>query len=230
MYTTRLFGYFVLAVAVFVVRPASTHAPFGDRGLYDYRGDMDTQAIGMTLSPQEGQRIAGSYFYLRNLKDITVTGNFTTDRDIILREEGPSGQLAGVFTLRFAETDPRHSFSAGSVLENEVLVGKWTSADHSRSYAVYLRNEDELPGASIDHRYQVAGVKDDALLEREVEAFCNAVKEGRRDAVASQVSYPLLVFANGKRGQARDPKELLRDYNQDLHEGLRCKNCTGGPA
>jgi hypothetical protein len=59
--------------------------------------------IGMTLRRRDGQKVAGSYFYKRYLKDIPLSGEFTGDRDLTLHEVDGKGQAQGTFALQFAE-------------------------------------------------------------------------------------------------------------------------------
>jgi hypothetical protein len=182
-----------ILLAFLIALPLLAAAPLlQDPGLYDYLGDLDGKTIiGMTLHQRDRQRVSGSYFYKKYLKDIPLTGEFTGERDLVLRESDTTGQLAGTFTLHFAESDPRHTRGGDAPLTVDVLTGKWTSADQSKSYPVYLALST-IVGGTADHRYRVAGASDDASVERNVQAFCAAVEKGDRQAVAGHVSYPVM--------------------------------------
>ena len=207
----------IFLVALFALRLFAATPLLQDPGLYDYLGDRDGKTvIGMTLHQRDGQKVNGSYYYKRYLKDIALTGEFTGERDLVLRENDTKGQLAGTFTLHFAESDPRHT-RTGDALTVDVLAGKWTSADQSKSYSVYLALSTVV-GGTAGQRYRVAGASDDALVERNVQAFCTAVKEGDRKTAAGLVSYPAMFSLDGRRSRARNEQEFLADYDQIFTE------------
>jgi hypothetical protein len=200
---------FLLALPLLAAAPL-----LQDPGLYDYIGDLDGKtAIGLTLHQRDGQKVSGSYFYKKYLKDIPLAGEFTGDCDLVLRENDAKGQSAGTFNLHFAESDPRHMRS-GDALTVDVLTGKWTSSDQSKSSPVYLALTTIAAGATDGKRYAAAGATDDALVERSVQAFCAAVGAGDRKAVASHLSYPVAFSIGGKRSRARNEQEFLGDYDR----------------
>jgi hypothetical protein len=200
---------FLVALPLFAATPL-----LQDPGLYDYIGDLDGKTvIGLTLHPRDGQKVSGSYFYKKHLKDIPLSGEFTGERDLLLRENDAHGQPAGTFTLHFAESDPRHK-RTGDTLTVDVLTGKWTSADQSKSYPVYLALSTIVAGGADGKRYQVAGAADDASVERNVQAFCAAVEKGDRKTVAGALSYPVTFSVDGRRSRAGSEQEFLADYDR----------------
>jgi hypothetical protein len=194
--------------------PSLAAAPvLQDPGLYDYLGDLDGKTgIGLTLHQRDGQKVSGSYYYKKYLKDIPLSGEFTGERDLVLRENDAKGQPAGTFALHFAESDPRHT-RTGDALTVDVLTGKWTSADQSKSYPVYLALST-IVGAPAGQRYRVAGASDDASVERNVQAFCAAVERGDRKAVAGDLAYPVTFSLEGRRSRASSEQEFLTDYDR----------------
>lgn len=202
-------------ILVFATLPLLAAAPLlQDPGLYDYAGDLEGKTvIGLTLDQRDGQKVSGSYFYKKYLKDIPLSGEFTGERDLVLRESDAHGQPAGTFMLHFAESDPRHT-RAGDSLTVDVLTGTWTSADQSKSYPVYLALSTIVAGGTAGKRYRVAGAADDTSVERNVQAFCVAVEKGDRRAVAGDLAYPVMFSLEGKRSQARNEQEFLADYDR----------------
>lgn len=206
----------ILFLIVFLAAlPLLAAAPLlDDPGLYDYLGDLDGKTvIGLTLHQRSGDKVTGSYFYKKYLKDIPLSGEFTGERDLVLRESDADGKPAGTFTLRFAESDPRHK-RTGDTLTVDVLTGKWTSADGSKTYPVYLALSQIVGGASDGKRYRIAGAGDDASVERRVQAFCAAVDKGDRKAVAGVIAYPVTFSLEGKRSHASNEQEFLADYDR----------------
>jgi hypothetical protein len=77
----------------------------------DYRGDLGgTIVIGLSLEDsQDRTQLRGIYFYKKYLKDLSLEGEYTGERAIVLRERGANGVVSGIFALRFADRDPRGS-------------------------------------------------------------------------------------------------------------------------
>lgn len=209
----------ILLVFLVALRLLAAAPLLQDPGLYDYVGDLDGKTvIGLTLHQRVGEKVTGSYFYKKYLKDIPLTGEFTGDRDLVMRENDAKGQVAGTFSLRFAENDPRHTRGGDAPLTVDVLVGKWTSADQSKSYPVYLALTTIAAGATEDKRYRVAGATNDAFVERNVQAFCSAVEKGDRKTAAGLMSYPVMFSLDGKRSRARNEQEFLANYERIFSE------------
>jgi len=208
--------FLLFLVSILFALPLAASAPLlQDPGLYDYLGDLDGKTgIGLTLHRRAGDKVTGYYFYKRYLKDIPLSGEFTGERDLELREMDASGKLAGTFTLHFAESDPKHRIGDGkTLLTVDVLTGTWTSADQSKSYPVYL-GLTTIVGAEEGKRYAVAGSTDDASVEKSVQAFCAAVLKGDRNTVAGLVHYPAAFSVKGRRTKARNDQEFLADYDE----------------
>jgi hypothetical protein len=177
----------------------------------EYRGTLGEKTqIGMSLYAKD-QSLQGSYFYKSHLTDIPLTGRHTAARDISLSEMDSANHPKGTFLLHFAESDP--DFQTSTPLQAEVLQGKWVSADGKSSYPVYLQLEHDCatPGQT---RYGIAGATSDALVEKNAQAFYNAVVAGNRTAAAKYVSYPATFFQGGKRVSIARPAEFLKDYDQ----------------
>ena len=219
---------FCLSVVLLAVT-AFAERPLDEPGLYDYSGDLDGKiVIGLTLHQRDGQKLTGSYFYTRYLKDIPLSGEFTGERDLVLRENDAQGKPAGTFTLHFAESDPRHRLSSAAPLADDVLTGTWTSADNARSLAVYLGLAHIVYGES-GHRYRAAGADDDSLIERNAQAFCRAVAKGDRQEVAKLTQYPVAFSLGGKRVKAASAEEFLKYYDRIFTSNFRARIRTGVP-
>jgi hypothetical protein len=205
----------LLCLLLLLAAPLFAADPLADPGLYDYSGDLDGKIlVGLTLHQRDGQRLTGSYFYKCCLKDIPLTGEFTAERDLVLSENDAQGKPAATFTLHFAEKDPRHKRGSDAPLTIDVLTGSWTSADGKKTLPVYLALAQILPGAEEGQRYRVAGAADDALIERNAQAFCRAVEKGDRQAVASAVRYPLAYSLSGKCAKVANEQEFLKNYDR----------------
>ena len=197
----------------FAADPASKL--LSEPGLYDYAGDLgEKTVIGLTLHRRDGEKVTGSYFYKKYLKDIPLNGEFTAERDLVLREDDAKGQLAGAFTLHFADKDPRHKRGDDQPLTIDVLTGTWASADKSKTLPVYLSLTQIVAGGSGNRRYQVAGAANDAVVEEGAQKFCAAVEKGNRKAVAENLSYPVAFSVGGKRSKAANAEEFISHYDE----------------
>ncbi len=177
----------------------------------EYRGTLgkNTQ-IGMSLYADD-QELQGSYFYKNNLKDIPLRGKYTGDRDISLMETDKANHPRGTFQLHFAEHDSY--FQTVNPLQAEVLQGEWIGTDGKTTYPVYLQLDHECV-VSGQSRYAAAGAASDQLVEKNVQAFYEAVMTGNRSGVAKYVSYPATYFAGAKQEQITDSAALLNVYDR----------------
>jgi hypothetical protein len=175
-----------------------------------YAGTLgESTGIGMMLYRKD-KAFDGAYFYKKYLRDIPLKGSATSDRDLLLQETDAGGAVKGTFHLHLAEHDPQ--YGSTKVLQGEVLKGTWTSADGAKTYPVVLRlqHEGAKPGG---REYEVAGAKDDAMVEKNAQAFYNEVLQGKREEAAKYVSYPCTFFRDGKRVSAKNDGEFLTNYD-----------------
>lgn len=194
-----------------------------------YRGDLgENIIIQMDLQFKNAPQITGSYFYKRWLKDIPLKGRFLSEREIEIQEFDSRGKPSGTFNLHFREQDPRERFG-NSALDREVITGHWQSADGIRSLPVYLRALGGTIFKQGSSRYAVAGSRNDALLERSVQGFYQAVLNGDREAVARYVQYPLAFTLDGTRRQVWNTTAFLRYYSSIFTPQFVAKIADGIP-
>ena len=177
----------------------------------EYRGTMGkNMEIGLALYAQN-ENLQGSYFYKKNLKDIALSGKYTSARDISLRESDSRGESRDEFQLHFAAHSSQ--FETDEPLQAELLQGMWTSADGKTSYPVSLQL-DHACVAPGKKRYEAAGASSDAVVEKNAQAFYDAVVSGKPELAAQFVAYPATYFAGGKRKDISNSAEFLTLYGQ----------------
>ncbi|HEY2117986.1 MAG TPA: hypothetical protein VGH37_02270 [Candidatus Acidoferrum sp.] len=200
----------LLMGAVSLLRPSIIRAQLKSGSCNEYRGTLGKNTeIGLSLYAKE-QELEGSYFYKKHLEDIPLTGQYTSARDISLAETDSSNKLRGTFSLHFAEHDSH--FQTVAPLQAEVLEGKWVSADGQTTYPVYLQLDHECT-PSGQSRYAVSGATNDEIVEKNVQAFYNAVIAGNRSVAAKFVSYPATYY-DGKQNKIINSAAFLREYDQ----------------
>src|SRR5438132_8632873 len=88
----------------------------------EYLGTMSKHKIvGLTLIHDPGKRLHGVYFYKKDLRDISLEGEYIGQRDVVLREHNSDGSVRSVFQLHFAEHDPQLRFKGDPELNEEIL-------------------------------------------------------------------------------------------------------------
>jgi hypothetical protein len=216
----------VLLFGLFLVAAAEVYGQLQEGSCGVYVGTLgESTGIGMSLSVN-GKELEGAYFYRRYLTDIPLKGNPTGEREIILRETDSGGAENGTFHLHLSEHDSHHGSTA--VLQGEVLQGTWSSADGSKTYAVALRLQHSCakPGR---REYEAAGAKNDALVEKNAQAFYAAVLHGEPEEAAKYVSYPCTVFRGGKRVFLKGEADFLKSYDAIFTKAFLARIATGVP-
>jgi hypothetical protein len=103
--------------------PVGGATQVGDR--YFFRGTIANLSIEMQLL-RDGERLAGTYFYPRIGKNISLTGTVDKDNNVTLTEADDAGKQTGVFKGRWqtavSSPDP-------SIYE---IDGKWSKPDGSK--------------------------------------------------------------------------------------------------
>ena len=203
----RLSNVFALVLLIPFSAPAQTVV------LREYTGDLNrTNVIRLSLNDQP-PRLSGSYFYKRSLQDIALTGEYVGERAIVLRERDAQGKVTGTFSLEFVAKDPRQHFK-DSALNKEVLVGTWTGGDRPAPQPVYLRLTGETRISDGHNRYSVAGATNPAVVERNAQAFYNAVLNGKTQEAARYASYPLSYNEAGRRKQATSATMFIKVFSR----------------
>jgi hypothetical protein len=180
--------------------------------LRNYDGTIgDRYPVRMTIVISDN-RIEGVYCYASQLKSIGLRGRIIDGRRFEMDEFDARGRLSGHFAGEFPEKDPRGKFGA-SKLQCEVMTGWWHGqGGESAKLPFYLALESET-GGTLDHRYRAAGAENDALIERNAQRFCMAVKQGDKKTVASLIAYPLKVRIGKVYRRMPNAGTLIRNYD-----------------
>jgi hypothetical protein len=217
---------FALVLGIFLVAAAEANGQLREGWCGVYFGTLgESTAIGMSLFVTD-KELEGAYFYREYLRDIPFQGSPTGEREITLRVTDAGGAAKGTFHLHLSEHDPHDSSTA--LWPAEVLEGTWSSADGSKTSAVALRLQHGCakPGG---REYEVAGAKDDALVEKNAQAFCAAVLHGKPEEAAKYVSYPCTVSRDGKRMALNSERDFLKNYDAIFTKAFVARIATGVP-
>jgi hypothetical protein len=191
-------------------------APPSPEEWHDYSGQLDGRIpIRMTLRIQPDRRVSGSYFYVKSLQDIPITGEVEADQTVVLHEHGEPGRVTGIFRGKFMERD-----AIGRKLGYEQMEGCWAKPDGSDSRLFRLAQLSERLRRPGENRYAVAGLKDDMAVERFAQQFMAEVLSGDRAKVAAAVHLPIIVRVGGWPIKVRHKEVLLARYAAIFHHAF----------
>ena len=165
--------------------------------------------ISMTLFLQEA-KLQASYFYNKYLKDIPLSGQYTGGRELTLEEDDSSGDVQGLFRLRFVETDP--DLKSDKPLDVDVLRGDWTREAGNTIFPVRLRLAYSCISL-VGERNAYAGAASDELVEKNAQGFYFAVLRGGKEEAAKYVGFPLSFSVNNKSKTVFNRVAFLRYYD-----------------
>ncbi len=211
-----------------------TIAPTNDLREYfgDYRGTLGKEKIGMLIGPNDSGGLSGYYFFDTDIKDKHLTGEILGNRRILLRTTDSTSEPVRFFELHFLEYGTE-GYEKGLKLSNQILYGVSYVSDKLRdsvkmrmqrpvyglSTRYYRKNKlskTELSYPDNSTRYGIAGGGiSDSMVEKNIQAFYNAVFNKDSGSVSDYISYPLTVtFPSGKDIRVKSEKELFRRYGQ----------------
>jgi hypothetical protein len=183
----------------------------------DYAGQLDGPLpIRMTLSIQADRRIAGSYFYVKHMKDIPIAGEMKEDHSIVLREYAEAGRVTGVFRGKFEGRD-----EAGKRLAYDQIVGCWSKPDGSSPRLFRLAQSSGRLRQPGENRYAVAGLTNDSEVERFAQRFMAALLSGDRSRVAAVIHLPIVVRVAGWPIKIRHKEVLLARFDSIFSPSFR---------
>lgn len=169
------------------------------RELIDYEGTIGNKyKIGLSLT-FANPAVSGDYFYVSQLKNITLRGTVQDGTSIRLEELDAQGEASARFDLT-ASRDCR------------TLEGSWQKRGAAASLPVSLTSHGSGVGTTAN-RYWRSGVDDDEIVHRGVVKLWRAVKEGDKKTVAAQVRYPVRVTLNGRSQKLKNRGQLLANYD-----------------
>lgn len=182
-----------------------------------YRAEMTLNSAGSSSA----DKIEGSYFYVSSLKDIKLTGEIIDETDIRLDELNAKGEVVAHFKGHFPEYDPdpqghrpgqsfRPHFSGK--LTCEVIVGIWQKVGSPQKLPFIFASAGSV-GGTPEHRYAVAGVSNDAKINRNAYRFWEAVKHKDKEMVASLINYPITVKLPAGRRRLLGARDLIANYD-----------------
>src|SRR6266508_2797517 len=193
----------------------TTGALFNEGVIITYFGTMgeNNQSISMTLA-YSGPNVEGRFFYLdkyKNKSDETkVRGCLQKGRDFTLYVYN-DGSVLAVIHGRFPESDPKGGW--GDKLEGEVMIGIWEDKLATETSSIYLSYDHGNRG-TLDHQYQMAGAKDDQIIDEAAQELLSAVAKEDKESVAQMMAYTIVAVIDGERKVVMNQDEFLLNYEK----------------
>lgn len=196
----------------------ATGRGFVTEGLvFTYFGNTNAndEPIGIALA-YSGSNIEGRFFYTDQYKDksdeMKVSGCLEKGRDFTLNIYGTDDTVSAVVHGQFPETDPRGAYQ-GDTLHGEVLIGMWEDHSATTSFEIYLRYNHANAG-TLDHEYEMAGAKDDEIIDKAAQDLLSAVAKDDKESVARLMAYPIVAVLDGERKQITNKEEFVLNYEK----------------
>jgi hypothetical protein len=204
-----LFGTLALGMMPSLAKGTCTEKDLQPGWLWNYDGTIgDKYRVRLTLTASQGE-VSGVYFYATQMKDIRIAGRIS-DGHLALSEFDTSGGITARFEGEFPDHDPHGQFKG--TLRCEVIVGSWQKEGAPEKLPFYLSQENGNSG-TLDHRYAVAGARDDTLIHQNALRFWQAIVKGDKATVASLIDYPIKVQVAGTARSVRSRQELISQYD-----------------
>jgi hypothetical protein len=193
--------------------------------LWNYEGTVGAdRRIRMTLAI-DGGLVSGVYFYADEFKDIRLTGTVVDGKRISLEALDSAGRIVGGFEGAFLENGPKYP---KRFLTCDFIVGQWRGAASRELRSFEVFRTDNADG-TLEHRYALAGAKDDEVVNQNALRFWRAMMSDDRKTVATLVAYPVKAripgsteFKNALQSKSPDdafstlstPEEFLAVYDK----------------
>lgn len=189
------------------------------RWIHQYIGDIEGRGeMDMLLNFTESNEILGFAFDYEQVLEYQAIGCVDGRAFTIWLQRGDI--VEKVIRGGFPETDPRDIFSTSAVLQFEVITGLLMEKNSSKAVSIYLRLISSTSG-TMEHRFQLAGVDDDAIILNASEEFRTAIARDDRDRVIEMLRFPIEVQKDADRKEIQTPESFLAQYDVILDTDFR---------
>ena len=206
----RLCSWLMAGIAVLLAQPAAAACASDYGMLVIYQGTIGHRPVRATFA-FDGPRVRGQ---------ISAGPGFT---DVALR----GTQRSGVIALTAVATGKPALH--GTLKDCSAITGTWRDPRTGQAFPLHL-SEDSETGRNLAHRYDMAGAKDDAVVDAGVRAFRRAVIAGDKRSVANCIAYPLRVNSDSKWKMIPNRARLLAQYGRIFTPAVRAAIARAVPA
>lgn len=187
--------------------------------IWNYTGDIEKQGqLDMLLNFTENNEIQGFAFDFGQMDEYQVNGCVQERNLIMWLQQGDT--VEAIIRGEFPSTDSRGTYSPSSVLSFDVITGWLTKRDSSASLSIYLHLSSGTAG-TMKHRFELAGVNDDAIILNASKRFLTAVANDDRGQVVDMINFPIEIWFKGEHRQLQTPEMFLAYYNSIFGDGFK---------
>ena len=178
--------------------------------IWTYKGDMEGYGqIDALLNFTKENEIRGFLFDFKRMREYSVYGCVEGRNLLMWLKQGDV--IQAVIQGEFSETDPRGYYLPDKKLSFPIISGFIIEKGSVGLSEIYLRLESG-DGGTMEHRFQVEGVKDDAVILNTVNRLLIAVTNDDRTQVAELIHFPVQVFLGDERKIIHAPEAFLSNY------------------
>lgn len=183
--------------------------------LWRYTGDInDGQGyLEMLLQFPSKYKLQGFVFDHENAREYTVNGCINERSFIMWLSE--ENTVKFVIHGEFPIYDPRQSKQ--NELSGDVLTGTLTNRASLQTLPIYLKLSSGTAG-TVSHRFQLAGIKNDAVIFNASRLFVTSIMNNEREKVVQMIQFPINVSYGGKSMQISNQEVFLERYDDIFHK------------
>ncbi len=213
-------GCFLVAMSLAVCANAQCLPADLSGMLSTYSGQLgNQQPIMMVLTAQLDGRVDGRYASRTSNGDIKLSGVLRDDK-LTLTEYDASQRPVAVLEGRFLTHDTTGRWSKEEPLRCELFSGTRRPLSFGRS-TPFVLNAESAQGGSLDHMYEVAGVRDDEIINRAAAHFRDAVIARDKIAVAKSIRYPITVQVGKQSIKLTNQQSFVQHYDQIFNQAYQ---------
>jgi hypothetical protein len=196
---------YVWLIVILFLMSASVQAQV--KWLWDFEGTLGVEKVGFTLVTDKADEFPRdtdldcSYFYVKDLKDISLRCNIAKDGSLTFEERDANGKVAAVFTGKLP----------GNVIDEPQGNYVKTGSQSKLPFNLRMTQQTNLENG---RRYGMIEAPNDAAFERKVRTFRTAVLNGDKQKAVSYIKFPIPVYLAKKSVKIKNKASFLRVYGR----------------
>lgn len=193
-----------------------------DDWIWEYSGDIEGRGEwNMLLNFTKNNEILGFAFDSGEVREYKVSGCVNERNFTMWLRRGST--VDAVIQGEIPGTDPRGHLKTSSdeELKGDVITGSLSEKSRAGSFPVYLRLSSGTYG-TMEHRFDLAGTKDDAVILNASQQFLGAIANNNRSQVVEILRFPVEVRVHDEElMDIQTPELFLAQYDTIFDIGFR---------
>lgn len=183
-----------------------------DDWFWEYTGEIEGRGeVAMLLNFTNKNEILGFVFDSGEVHEYRVNG-CVLERNFIMWLS-LEGTVEAIIQGEFPATDPRGLYGPDQELQGEFITGLLVEKGQRQGFPVFL-SLLRGTGGTMQHRFWLAGVKDDTLILNASQRFLSAIASNDRDRVVEMIAFPVQVRIHlDESSEIQTPERFLAQYD-----------------